>query len=117
MVDLIVTGASAVTTGGLRFGMGDFYLDIEWAMLRALGAAGSATPVIAVVHDAQVVDLDLAPDASNICADLIITPTRAMRAPARTRPATLDWSIVPEALARTPTLEAFRHRRQAAAAS
>src|SRR5579859_5466790 len=58
-VDLIVTGASAVTAMGLRFGMGDFYLDIEWTILRTLDVITDETPIIAIVHDAQITDLML----------------------------------------------------------
>ncbi len=107
-VDLIVTGASAITMRGLRFGMGDFYLDIEWAILRAIGVFTPGIPVVAVVHDMELADADLAADPSNIAADVIVTPTRVLRTPPLTRPSALDWSIVPEALARTPTLQAFR---------
>ncbi len=106
-IDLIVTGASAVTAAGLRFGMGGFYLDIEWAVLRGLGVVDDRTPVAAVVHDVQVSEEDLPIRATDVTADLIVTPTRTLRPARRPRPAALDWSIVPDSLRRTETLEAF----------
>ena len=50
-----MTGASAVSTNGLRFGKGHGYFDLEWAMLRYLELADDDTPVVACVHDVQLV--------------------------------------------------------------
>lgn len=107
-IDLIVTGASAITLEGLRFGMGDFYLDIEWPILRALGLVTDRTPVIAVVHDAQLTDLAIESAPSNVTADLIVTPAYTLRPPVHARPTGLDWSIVPPHLIQTATLQEFR---------
>jgi 5-formyltetrahydrofolate cyclo-ligase len=109
-IDLIVTGASAITQKGLRFGMGDFYLDIEWMILRALDVITDDTPVIAVVHDTQVTDLPLQAVSSNVTADVIVTPLCMFRPQDHTRPRALDWSIVPDALLKTATLQEFRRR-------
>jgi 5-formyltetrahydrofolate cyclo-ligase len=109
-IDLIVTGASAITLKGLRFGMGDFYLDIEWMILRALGVITDGTPVIAVVHDTQVTDLPLQALPSNVTANVIVTSACIFRPWGRTRPRALDWSIVPDALLQTATLQEFRLR-------
>ena len=74
--DCMITGASAVNTQGVRFGKGHGFFDLEWAMLYAIGAVDVNTPVIALVHDCQVVDLkfDLSP-FDTVC-DLIVTPTQ-----------------------------------------
>jgi 5-formyltetrahydrofolate cyclo-ligase len=109
-IDLIVTGASAITLTGLRFGMGDFYLDIEWIILRALEVIADETPVIAVVHDTQLTDLPLQAVPSNVTADVIVTPASMFRPRGQTRPRGLDWSIVPGALLQTAVLQEFRRR-------
>jgi 5-formyltetrahydrofolate cyclo-ligase len=109
-IDLIVTGASAITLKGLRFGMGDFYLDIEWMILRALDVIRDETPVIAVVHDTQTTDLPLQAVPSNVIADLIVTPFCMIRPLGHMRPRAMDWSIVPDALLQTATLQEFRRR-------
>ena len=112
-IDVIVTGASAVTVRGLRFGMGDVYLDIEWGILRALGLVDDDTPVIACVHDTQISELPFDAQPGNVTADIIVTPSQTIRADARggrVRPAALDWSIVPPSLMRTTILQEFRQR-------
>lgn len=112
-IDLIITGSSAITMQGLRFGMGDFYLDIEWAILRMLGLVDERTPVIAVVHDTEVAARSFAPAPSNVCANTIVTPTRIisiLEEYAAKRPATLDRSIVPHALEAMPFVQAFTAR-------
>ncbi len=49
--DLMVTGASAVSVNGVRFGKGHGYFDLEWGMFTDIGVADERSPVIAVVHD------------------------------------------------------------------
>ena len=77
-IDLLVTGGSAVTRGGARFGKGHGFFDIEWATLYSLGVVDTPTPVVDIVHDCQIVDeeLDLSP-FDTIC-DYIITPTQTL---------------------------------------
>lgn len=73
--DWLITGASAVNKDGVRFGKGHGFFDLEWAMLYQIGAVDVDTPVIAFVHDCQVVDVtfDLS-DFDTVC-DYIVTPT------------------------------------------
>ena len=42
-VDLVVSGSVAVTTDGARIGKGEGYSDLEWGVLRELGAVDSET--------------------------------------------------------------------------
>ena len=49
--DFMVTGASAASVDGVRFGKGHGFFDLEWGMFTDLGLADEATPVAAVVHD------------------------------------------------------------------
>jgi 5-formyltetrahydrofolate cyclo-ligase len=76
--DLIVTGASAVSRSGVRFGKGHGFFDLEWAMFCHIGVVEQSTPVMAFVHDCQVVDIDLTPSPYDTICDMIMTPTRLM---------------------------------------
>lgn len=76
--DLLVTGASAVSRTGVRFGKGHGFFDIEWAMFYQLGIANRTTPVVAVVHDCQVLKEDLVPSEYDTICDIIITPTQTI---------------------------------------
>ncbi|HZW03322.1 MAG TPA: 5-formyltetrahydrofolate cyclo-ligase [Anaerolineaceae bacterium] len=86
-VDLLVTGGSAVTHQGARFGKGHGFFDIEWATLYSIGAVEPATPIVDLVHDCQLVEeeLDLAP-YDTVC-DFIVTPTRVIAVDAPQKPA------------------------------
>jgi 5-formyltetrahydrofolate cyclo-ligase len=104
--DLLVTGALGVTAAGLRLGKGRGYFDLEWAMLREVGAVEADAPVAVLVHDVQVVDEELPVEVHDVVADLVVTPTRRI-ATGRTgaRAARLERErITPEMLARTPPL-------------
>ena len=72
-IDLMLTGASAVSKNGVRFGKGHGFFDLEWGMFADLKIVDENTPIIAVVHDVQVVDFDLEPSNTDIIVDWIIT--------------------------------------------
>lgn len=78
-IDFLVTGASAITPAGLRFGKGHGYFDLEWAMFYTIGVVGLETPVVAVGHDCQVVDVDVVAQPYDTAIDYIITPTRVIQ--------------------------------------
>ena len=44
--DLLVTGASAVSMEGVRFGKGHGFFDLEWGMFTDVGIIDEATPVV-----------------------------------------------------------------------
>lgn len=77
-IGLVVTGASAVSRAGVRFGKGHGFFDLEWAMLYKTGVVEQQTTVVAFVHDCQVVDIDLEPSPFDTICDLIVTPTRVI---------------------------------------
>lgn len=52
-IDMMVTGASAITPSGIRFGKGHGYFDLEWAMLSSKGIADNSTVIIGAGHDCQ----------------------------------------------------------------
>ncbi|MBP3890600.1 MAG: hypothetical protein J6D29_00300 [Solobacterium sp.] len=77
-IDMMVTGASAINTRGIRFGKGHGYFDLEWAMLSSEGIADEDTVIIGVGHDCQVVDIDVEVEEYDTAIDYIVTPTRIL---------------------------------------
>ena len=91
-----VTGGSAVSRNGVRFGKGHGYFDMEFAILSDLGLASSLTNVVDVVHDCQYVDDELTPEEHDVTVDVIVTPTRTLPVIADPRlPARVRWELVP----------------------
>lgn len=86
--DVLVTGASAVSRSGLRFGKGHGFFDIEWAVFYEAGLVDVHTPVIAFVHDCQVTDVELDVSAFDTVCDLIVTPSQVITVPAPHKPTT-----------------------------
>ncbi|MBC3516956.1 5-formyltetrahydrofolate cyclo-ligase [Neobittarella massiliensis] len=78
-IDLLVTGASAITPSGIRFGKGHGYFDLEWAMFYTKGVVDVNTPVVAVGHDCQVVDVEVDVRPYDTAIDYIVTPTQVIR--------------------------------------
>lgn len=76
-IELIVTGATAVTTDGRHIGGGQRYLALEWAMLEQLGLVSTDVPVVAVVHDCQVVD-ELVEASHDCLIDFIASNSRLL---------------------------------------
>jgi 5-formyltetrahydrofolate cyclo-ligase len=115
-VDLIVAGSVGVTTDGARIGKGEGYSDLEWAVLRELGAADADTAVATTVHECSVLDgpeaavgadADLpAPDAHDVPLDLVVTPERTVRTDTPyARPDGVDWDALDaEKLSEIPVL-------------
>jgi 5-formyltetrahydrofolate cyclo-ligase len=93
-IDLLVTGGSAVSTNGVRFGKGHGYFDLEWAMLSEVGAAGAASEVADVVHECQVVDDVLVGDAHDVPVDWIITPSETRAVDVDRAPGHVFWELL-----------------------
>lgn len=104
--DFMVTGASAVSVDGVRFGKGHGFFDMEWGMFTDLGLADDATPVVAAVHDVQVVEDKLHPSETDILVDLIATPTRMIEVTGRgRRPRGIKWNLLEkDTIGATPPL-------------
>lgn len=91
-IDLMVTGAVAVSRRGERIGKGTGYFDWEYAILREITSVGDETPIIAVVHETQVYE-ELPWEAGDVSVDYIVTPERIIRVEdPRPRPQGIDWS-------------------------
>lgn len=77
-IELLVTGASAITPGGIRFGKGHGYFDLEWAMLYTVGLVDDHSVIIGVGHDCQVADVEVTVEEYDTAIDYIVTPTKIM---------------------------------------
>jgi len=96
-VDLMVTGASVVSINGVRYGKGHGYFDLEWGIFRELGLVNDNTPVVAVVHDCQVVEEELEAKAYDTIMDYIVTPTRVIKVERRKeKPKGIVWEKLPK---------------------
>jgi 5-formyltetrahydrofolate cyclo-ligase len=113
-IDLLVTGASIITPQGVRWGKGHGYFDLEWAMFRELRLVDEDTPVVAVAHDCQVVELELTPEPYDTIVDHIVTPTRTIDT-SRTlpKPQGILWDkLDPAMLEKIPPLNELHHRKK-----
>ena len=98
-IDLMVTGASVVSINGVRYGKGHGYFDLEWGMFRELKLVNDNTPVIAVVHDCQVIEEEIEAEAYDTIMDYIVTPTRIIQVEKRRgKPKGIMWERLPEYL-------------------
>jgi 5-formyltetrahydrofolate cyclo-ligase len=109
----MVTGASAVSLDGVRFGKGHGFFDLEWGMFTDIGIVDEKTPVVAVVHDVQVVEDKLVPSETDILVDYIATPTRLISVEKRgRRPHGVKWELLdPEQIASTPPIQELQRIR------
>ena len=112
-IDLKVTGSVAVSPDGGRVGKGGGYSDLEWGILREMGAVGDGTPVATTVHDLQVVrEIPMAPH--DMPVDYIFTPTREIRVePPRPKPPGILLEELDERkISQIPVLAKLLARRQ-----
>ncbi|MEU6645048.1 5-formyltetrahydrofolate cyclo-ligase [Saccharomonospora sp. NPDC046836] len=93
---LLVTGGSAISRNGIRFGKGHGYFDLEWAMLSEIGLTTGESEIVDIVHDAQVVDEVLTGEPHDVPVDWIVTPTRTIHVPDHGRePGRVRWELLP----------------------
>ncbi len=104
--DFMVTGASAVSHEGVRFGKGHGFFDLEWGMFTDIGAADEHTAVAALVHDCQFVNDELQPTQTDILVDVVATPAQLHSVNSRAkRPSGIKWDLLtPEQIECTPPL-------------
>ncbi len=109
-IDFLVTGASAVSVDGVRFGKGHGFFDLEWGMFTDLGLVGEDTSVVATVHDCQVVHEKLHPSDTDILVDHIATPGKLHTVERRAkRPHGVIWDLLePAQIRQTPPLQELR---------
>ena len=94
-IRLLVTGGSAISRNGIRFGKGHGYFDLEWAMLSEIGLTDAASEIVDMVHDCQYVDEDLDGEAHDVPVDWIVTPTRTLHVDGLVRePGHVFWDML-----------------------
>ncbi|XP_062202182.1 5-formyltetrahydrofolate cyclo-ligase-like protein COG0212 isoform X1 [Phragmites australis] len=80
-VDLIVIGSVAVDpNSGARLGKGEGFAELEYGMLRYMGAIDDSTMIVTTVHDKQLVD-DIPVEkllVHDVPVDIICTPTQVI---------------------------------------
>ncbi len=109
--NLLITGASAISTQGVRMGKGHGYFDLEWAMFSETGCVDDNAVVIGAGHDCQVVDADLAANDLDTRVDIIVTPTRSIDIPQGQghRPTRVVWDrLAPDVETTIPPLRELR---------
>ncbi len=79
-IDLIVIGSVAVDKYGTRIGKGGGYAELEYAVLKELNKIDDDTPVATTIHDTQLLDERLPREKHDLPVDMIITPSRILRA-------------------------------------
>lgn len=79
VIKLLLTGGSAVSANGVRFGKGHGYFDLEWAILSEIGRVDETSQIVDIVHDCQVVAETLEGEDHDVPVDWIITPTQTVR--------------------------------------
>ena len=93
---LLVTGGSAVSSNGVRFGKGHGYFDFEWAVLSELDLTDDLSVVADVVHDCQFVNEVMPAERHDVVVDWVVTPTQAIHIPQNSRQrGRVFWDMVP----------------------
>lgn len=113
-LDMLLTGVSMITQQGIRWGSGYGYFDLEWAIFRELGMVTADTPVVAVAHDCQVVDLALKPSASDATVDFLIIPGGVQKIEhQQPKPEGIQWNLISmDLLPQIPLLQELARHNQ-----
>ncbi|RXG70313.1 Methenyltetrahydrofolate synthase domain-containing protein [Armadillidium vulgare] len=98
-VDVIVSGAVAVSLTGRRIGKGEGFADLEYALMKNMNIINDNTFVIAMVHDCQVFD-ELPShlfQEHDVPIDVIVTPTQIIYTKhTLPKPEGIYWHLLPE---------------------
>lgn len=114
-VDLIVIGSVAVDPNtGARLGKGEGFAELEYGMLRYMGAIDDSTPVVTSVHDIQLVD-DIPVEKlliHDVPVDIICTPTQVIFTNTRiSKPQGIYWDrLSPEKLGQIRVLQELKRK-------
>ena len=93
---LLITGGSAVTRQGLRVGKGHGFFDVECALFSELGVMDESSEIVDIVHDEQIVDLDVEASPHDVGVDWIVTPTQSIHVVDPVRgPGRIFWDLIP----------------------
>lgn len=114
-VDLIVIGSVAVDPKtGARLGKGEGFAELEYGMLRYMGAIDDSTPVVTSVHDCQLVE-DIPVEKlliHDVPVDIICTPSQVIFTNTNIpKPQGIYWDkLSPEKLAQIRILRELKSR-------
>lgn len=93
-VDIIVMGSVAVSRTGARLDKGEGYAELEYAVLKTIGAIDDNVPVTSTMHEVQLVD-DIPVEDHDVPLDIIVTPTKVIRTETPLKkPKGIMWSKV-----------------------
>ncbi|KAL4440528.1 hypothetical protein ABPG75_003529 [Micractinium tetrahymenae] len=118
-VDLIVVGSVAVDPEtGCRLGKGEGFAELEYGILRWMGAIDDATPVVTAVRDEQLLPGGKIPASKmmpwDVPVDIICTPTQVIRVPRASQPAKpsgILWDkLSPQKLGQIKILQQLKRR-------
>ncbi|KAL6642314.1 hypothetical protein ACP70R_020495 [Stipagrostis hirtigluma subsp. patula] len=114
-VDLIVIGSVAVDpNSGARLGKGEGFAELEYGMLRYMGAIDDSTMIVTTVHDKQLVD-DIPVEkllVHDVPVDIICTATQVIFTnTAIPKPQGIYWEkLSPEKLGQIRILRELKRR-------
>jgi len=95
-VGLLVTGGSGVTRTGLRVGKGHGFFDVECAILSQLKVMSDESVIADIVHDCQIVDIEVDPSPNDVGVHLIVTPTQTLTVSSPVKgPGKILWDLIP----------------------
>jgi 5-formyltetrahydrofolate cyclo-ligase len=98
VLDLFIYGAVAVALDGGRLGGGGGWEDLSYALFRAARRVVDFTPVVALVHNEQLLREKIPMALHDVPTDVIITPTNVFSTiTVYSRPTGILWKLVTEA--------------------
>eukprot|EP00877_Chromochloris_zofingiensis_P004127 jgi/Chrzof1/13715/Cz08g09090.t1 len=114
-VDMIVVGSSAVSANGARLGKGEGFAELEYGILRWMGAIDDSTPVVTTIHDCQLLAEDIPAEKMlehDVPVDIIVTPTQVIRTNSNiAKPCGILWhKLSPEKLSQIRILRELKER-------
>ncbi|CAI5515404.1 unnamed protein product [Closterium sp. Naga37s-1] len=119
-VDMVVLGSVAVDpTTGARLGKGEGFAELEYGILRWMGAVTDDTPVVTTVHDCQLVQAGAIPTSKlrqhDLPVDIICTPTQIIRVTSKIpKPSGIYWHLLsPQKLAQIRILQQLKSTLEA----
>lgn len=96
VIDVVVTGCVAVDLQGVRLGKGGGFAELEYGILRELGAIDAQTPIVTTIHDLQVIEESIPLEVHDLIVDYYATPTRLVKVESSTkhRPKGIYWELL-----------------------
>lgn len=112
MISMMITGTGCINTKGIRVGKGHGYFDMEWGMLHSIGCLDLvSTKSVAIVHDCQLVELEVRPEKFDTLCDLVVTNSKILEIDVENKPHYgIIWDLLQEEmLDEIPPLRELQH--------